>query len=303
MIFTIMVIALLSFFLVAYSGYEIIKDRKPLEKRIETLNSFVDSVESDLSRHLFISGYRTIFVLQQYTLDNHEYITDLNSSIEEIFFNGTLYGEQKSLMDDGKFSDIAESLNSNAEKISTQVTLDNPQIIMFQDDPWNVKFNMTVSLKIKDIGNLAEWNKNETFSATIPIATFIDPIYHVETSGKIVNEITTSPYSNFVSGSNYSNLTNHFQNSYYISSIFAPSFLNRLAGNLSESEFGIESIVYPQNLVNMGISVKYKSLIDYIYFSDDNFQNYEVPPISNLILDNQSNHLEIYNLSAIATPI
>ena len=302
MIFTIMVIALLSFFLIAYSGYEIIKDRSPIEKRINTLNSFVSSVETDIPRHLYISGYRTIFIMQQYTIDKYSYITDFDNSLEEIFFNGTLYGEHKSLMDDGKFSDILESLNNNAEKINAEVQMLNPSISVEQLDPWNLQFNLNITLIITDKSNLASWNRTDSFNATVPIATFVDPIYSVETSGKVTNEITKSPFANF-SSTDYSNLISHFQNSYYIASTSAPSFLNRLVGNFSNNEFGIESIVYPQNLANVDLSVKHKSLIDYIYFSDNNFQNYEISPISNLILDNQNNHLEIYNVTSVAVPI
>lgn len=303
MIFTVMVISILSFFLVAYSGYEIIQDRKPIEKRIDTLNSFVSSVETDIPRHLYISGYRTIFVLQQYTIDQHQYITNFSDSVNEVFFNGSLYGEQKALMDDGKFSDILYSLNSNANKINAQVYLLNPRVNITQEDPWNIKITLNTTIIVEDKTGLAKWNRSATFESLVPIENFIDPIYNVETSGKVATKLQKTPYSIFVSGSNYSNLTNHFQNSYFVESSSAPNFLKRLQGDFSADVNGIESIVYPQELSDMGIFVKYKSLIDYIYFSDSNPQAYSVPGVSNLILDNQSNHLYKYNVSSMAVPI
>ncbi len=298
-----MVIALLTFFIIVYSGYSLIKDRAPITKRINTLNSFVASVEQDIPRHLFISGYRTIFVLQQYTLDNYDYISDFNQSVEEIFFNGSLYGEQNHLMDDGKFSDILYSLNLNANKINAEVFLDNPEITLTMKDPWNMQFSLNVTLFIQDKSNLASWNRSAYFESLIPINTFLDPLYHIETSGKVTVQINQTPYSNFVLGADYTNLTNHFSNSYYKESISAPSFLNRLQGDLSANTNGIESIVYPQLLADRGLSVKYKSLIDYIYFSSSDPTAYSIPAVSNLILDDEDNHLIIYNVSGVAVPI
>ena len=280
-----------------------IKNREPTTKRVETLNDLAISTEEDLSRHLFISGYRTIFILQQYTLDQHSYITNFQNSIEEVFFNGTLYGEHKSLMDDGKFSDIEYSLNSNAEKINANISLENPEISFSQIDPWNVKVEINLTLIINDKSNLAKWNRTDSFSSLIPITTFLDPIYHVETEGVLENKITQTPYNIFVSAGDDSNLTSHFENSYYKTSTSAPDFLGRIKGNFSASNLGIESIVYPQNLADRGLSVKHKTLIDYIYFSSSDPQAYEITGISDLILDNQSNHIEIYNVTGLTTPI
>ncbi|MCK5321599.1 hypothetical protein KAJ38_03400, partial [Candidatus Pacearchaeota archaeon] len=66
---------------------------------------------------------------------------------------------------------------------------------------------------------------------------------------------------------------------------------------------GIESLVNPQDLIDQGIAVKYKSVVDYIYFSLDNPQKYTVPAVSNLILDDEDNHLTIYNVSGVAVPV
>ena len=77
----------------------------------------------------------------------------------------------------------------------------------------------------------------------------------------------------------------------------------RLEGNLSSDPNGIESLVNPQTLANAGISAKYKSVVDYIYFSTDNPTKYSVPAVSNLILDDEDNHLTTYNVSSVAVPI
>lgn len=302
MVFTLTIIIILTFFTLVYLTYPTIEDKGPINKRVKTLNDLATSTEEDLSRHLFISGYRTIFILQQYTIDYHSYIDDLQFSIEEIFFNGTLEGESKSLMDDGKFSDILDSLNNNAEKINAEIYLENPSITITQLDAWKVQAQLNATLIINDKSNLASWNRTDSFVATIPITTFLDPIYHIETGGVVENKIVQTPYEIFILGSDYSNLISHFQNSYYKESTSAPDFLSRFEGNFSASVFGIESIVYPQSLTQRGLSVKYKSLIDYIYFSSSNPSIYSVPGVTNLIIDDEDNHLTEYDVSGIAIP-
>jgi len=170
-----------------------------------------------------------------------------------------------------------------------------------QTDPWNVKVGLKTNLLIKDKGNLALWNRSAVFEAYIPITNFEDPLYVVETSGLVTNRINQSKYyGNFVSGADYSNLREHFENSYYINSSSGPSFLDRLEGKKTANGYGngIESLVYTPKLSSQGISVKVKSVVDYIYF------NSSVDPVSSLYpavhsdfrMDDEDNHLSIYQL-------
>jgi len=268
MFFTILAIAMLSLFLVSYTFYSIIKDRTAVNKRIETLNNFVFSVEQDLPRQLYVSGYRIIFLLENEIISNGKYIENLSASFEELFLNGTISGSYQPLMKGANFSGIQDSLNQKASKINVDVTLSNPFFIVNQVDPWNVKFTLTTDLLIKDNTNLALWNKTSTVITYIPIENFEDPIYLVETNGLVTNKINKTIYEPFVDGSDVSNLLSHLEDSYYINSTLAPSFLNRLEGIKTPNENGIESLVYLPDLPAQ--LQKDKSCVDYIYFSGDN---------------------------------
>jgi hypothetical protein len=268
--FTVLVIALLVLFLVTYSFASVIKDRKPVRRRIETMNSFVDSVEKDLPRQLYISGFRTIFLIEKEILDTGNYINNFNATVEELFYNGSVDGVAEELMRGANFSGMQGFLNSKAEKINADVTLENPELKVTQDDPWNVKFSLTVDMMIVDKTNLSSWNRTQTIDAYIPINSFEDPIYIVETSNVVTNKINQTSYRPFVNGSDVSNLSFHLANSSYIESSSAPSFLQRLEGNFDASANGIESLVYLPTLSSQGIPIEDKCIVDYIYFSDDN---------------------------------
>lgn len=303
MIFTIVTITLLSLFATSYGIYTLIQDQSSTNKRIDTLNNFVASVEQDLPRQLFISGYRAIFLFDKRILDSGSYIENVNDSLNELFFNGTLNGVHQDLMEDATFPAIQDFLTGNANKVNANIELLNPQISLTQEDPWNLKIILNTTLIIEDKGNLVTWNRSASIESYISVENFEDPLYSVNTFNKVTNKINQTPYSTFVTGSNYENLSSHFQNSYYKASTSAPSFLDRLQGNLSANQNGIESLVNPQNLVDQGISVQYKSVVDYIYFSSDNPQKYQVPSVSNLILDDEDGHLEMYNVSGVAVPV
>ncbi len=301
--FTLITITILTLFATSYTTHTFFKNRESINNRITTLNNFVQSIEEDLPRQIYISGYRTIFLFNKRIVETSSYITNTQSSMEELFFNGTLCGETQSLMNDATFTNLQNFLKSNSQKINANINLQNPTIALSQNDPWNLKITFNATLIIEDNGGLASWNKTSSIDVLIPIANFDDPIYAANTAGKILNRINQTPYKTFATGGDYTNLTTHFQNSLYKESTSAPSFLMRLQGNLSSSPNGIESLVNPQKLADVGISVKYKSVIDYIYFSANDPIKYTVPSFPNLILDNESNHLEIYNVSGVAVVI
>jgi len=301
--FTLITITILTLFATTYSTYTLFQDREPINSRIQTLNNFVASVEQDLPRQTYISGYRSILLFNKYIVETGTYISDPQASLSELFFNATLNGVPQDIMTDATFSNLESFLQNNAQKTNANLTLQNPTITISQDDPWNLKITLTTTLTIWDKGGLATWNKTSITYSYIPIKNFDDPIYSVNTAGKVLLKINQTPYTNFVAGGDYINLTDHFRNSLYKASTSGPSFLMRLEGNLSSDPNGIESLVNPQTLANAGISAKYKSVVDYIYFSTDNPTKYSVPAVSNLILDDEGNHLTIYNVSSVAVPI
>ncbi len=272
--FTIIVIVLLIFFVISFTFFSGIVDRKPINNRVSTLNSFVSSVDDNLPRQLHISAFRIIFLLEKQVVDTGDYIPDLNSSFNELFFNGTLNGnssqEMQSIMQGATFSDIVNSVNNDAGKVNAQSNIILHSVELTQEDPWNVKITIDADVEIKDLGGLASWNKTEKISALVPINGFLDPLYLVNTGGVISNKIVKAQNFPYVSGGDISNLSAYASNSTYVASTSAPDFLDRLQGINEPSAYGIESIVNIPYLSAQGIQAKSKSVVDYIYFSSDN---------------------------------
>ena len=69
MFFTITAIALISlivFSLTIYTSYKLRDKVMVTETRIYSMNSFIDDVEKDIERGLYISGFRALMSMEQY---------------------------------------------------------------------------------------------------------------------------------------------------------------------------------------------------------------------------------------------
>ncbi|MBT4166070.1 hypothetical protein HOE04_03470 [archaeon] len=273
--FTMMAIALLSLFIISYSTYSVFQGREAISKRIKTMNDFIFLVEEDLSRQLYISGFRIIFLFENRIIETGEYIDDVNFSFQESLYNGTLYGVEKEIMQGVTMDGIADSLNEKALKINANVSLIDTSVEIMQEDAWNVLLKFEGTLLVQDKGGLVLWNKTHQDFLYIPVENFKDPLYLVNTYGHMSHDINKTPYEVFVSGNNVSNLSAHLMNFYYRESSSAPSFLKRLEGDISADVNGIESFVYVPNLPS-GVSVLQKSDLDYIYFSANNPSSYKI---------------------------
>jgi len=174
-----------------------------------------------------------------------------------------------------------------------------PDVLIDQQDPWNIRIHLDLDMFVCDEGGLVSWNKSMAVDSFVPIEDFEDPMYLVE-SGLVTNTIVRSPYEVFVDGADVSNLKLHVENSYYVASNSSPSFLDRLEGRNVANDNGIESFVYLPGLTAQGVSTKDKSCIDYIYFSNDNPSHFSVSGMPSWFgIDDEDGHVARYGVGGL----
>ncbi len=298
-IFTLLTISIITLMFISFEIFSIVEQRQPIKTRISTMENFLFSLEENLERQMYISGFRIIFLGEEEILRRGIYIFDVDAFFNEAFFNGSAGGESKDVLLGATYNDIINSINEKANKINVEVSLTNSRISISQDDPWYVKFTMTSDFIMRDKTGLAKWQKEENVSAYIPISNFEDPIYIVNTNAKISRKINKTIYEGiYIVNGDATNLAYHVNKNYYAENPNAPSFLKRLKGDLSADENGIESFVNLNEFSREGIPIKEKSSIDYIYFSSNNppYQTVSGMP-SWFKIDSQDNHLIKYNIS------
>lgn len=239
--------------------------------RVSSMNDFISSIEQDMERSMLISGYRSIISLQKHVAANATFISNFDSTFSEVFINGTVNGISEDLMIDSSINDWIDRINTESLKVNIIFNFYPTSVMVYHDTPWSVVVELNGYMNISDTNNLASWYFNKTFKKGFDIISFEDPLYTVKSSDKVTNIIVKANYSTFINPLNNdtSVLAYHVNNSIYIASINAPSFLMRFVGNLSPSPFGIESFVDLQDFSNQDIDLKDKSIIDYEYFNDD----------------------------------
>ena len=260
-------IVIITLLLTTYTVYTKVQERKIIQKRIETMNSFINSIEQDLERKLFIAGFRSLFTFENKIIETGAYIGNVNASFQEMFFNGTFNGQSQSIMIGATLNDILNDMQTLGNKIAINLTLKNAQANLDQIDPWNIRITLQGNFTIRDNSNLSSWDTILTATGIVPISYFDDPVYIINTGSLIVAKFNQTQYNSFDSLS----LLDHTTKQYYKSSTQAPSFLNRFEGNLLvDSVYGIESLVDIQNLQSKGLQTQQKSIVDHIYFSESN---------------------------------
>ena len=299
MFFMLLAILLIGIILLSYTFYSQFRERNTIQKRVETLNNFVFAVEEDLERRLFITLFRIIFLFEEKIIETANPISNMEDKFNEAFYNGTYNGEFQNLMLGATFYDMENVLRAKANKLGANLSFENPKVEVSQDDPWNVKINLSIDFVAEDLSGLVKWNKTLVVISYVPVESFGDPLYVINTNSLVFSNISKSPYSdNFVSGSDASNLLAHLEGSYYIVNTDAPSFLDRIKGINAGNANGIESLVNLDDLASLGIEVEQKSVVDHIYFSSGNPSSCGVIPSgmpSWFELDNA--HLITYQVS------
>ncbi len=300
--FTTLAIVVILLFLLTLTLYSSVKERKTTQKRIETLNNLVFSIEENIPRQLRTSGFRILFLFEKRIAETGAYASNIEAGFQEAFFNGTIYGgtstEIETVMAGATFPDILSSLKEKTAKVNADIDIINPSIYINQTDPWYVEIILSANVIIKDNGNLVIWDKNSNITAYAQIENLEDPLYLINTNGLVSNKIIKTPFANFVQGSNIANLSMQSTNSYYLASTSAPSFLDRMQGMNAPNLYGIESLVNLAELSSQSIQIKDKSVVDYIYFSNSNPTACNVIPAgmpSWFKLD--SDHLAAYQVS------
>lgn len=293
-IFTVLAIVLISLMFLSFELFSFIQEGKSIKTRVSTMNSFLSSTEENLARQIYISGFRIIFLAENQITSTGTYV-NVNDFFDEAFFNGTVNGNSNnSILIGATYNDLVNSLNNKAQKINVNITLANPNLSVVQSDPWNINITLTSDFIMVDNSDLARWEKTQVISTLIPITFFEDPIFTINSNAQISRKINQTLYEG-----NYTinNLNIHLNNGYYAANPNAPSFLNRLEGDLSSDANGIESFVDIIELSSQGIPTYDKSVVDYIYFSSQDPPAHTVSGMPSWFkIDSIDNHTNKYGI-------
>jgi hypothetical protein len=278
-----------------------------IDIRVSTINDFVKDVERDIQRAAYITSYRSLLSMTEWTTINQSYIDDIDIRFSELFFNGTYDGKQRNFMTNNTFTIWEQRIKEKASELDINIIFADKKIRVWQDDPWNVKSQLNFTLMISDVKETANFTKKYAVESKVPIEFFEDPTYRIKTNGIIIKPIIIQTNMNFVNGTNKTNLERHVNETKYVAFKDAPSYLKRLQGNLNADDNGIESLVNVEELIINGVTDgkgKKKSIVDYIYFGSLDPVIYKVNDEPAWFrIDNRTGgnitHIDLYQLAGV----
>ncbi len=299
--YTVAAIALSTVIIVTYgfySNYRLNERMGVIEARIDTINFFIKDVEKDLKKGTYIASFRALLSFNQFIATNGTFLNNINEKFKEAFLNGTINNLPLSLMKDSTITDWVNKISVEASKIDIKFNYSINEVKLNQSDPWSVDIYLNITLDVRDKLNTSYWLRDSYLTTKINIVGFEDPLYVVNSNGRVTNQIIKSNITNFVVGGDVTNLLIHANNSYYITHNDSPGFLMRFEGNLNSSVFGIESLVNLDKFQQQGLILKDRSVVDYIYFGTQNTLNYRINKTPEWFKIDSS-HLDIYQVSNI----
>lgn len=297
--FMLSIIIILSF--TVEKEYRLKDKMSVVEIRINTLNNFFIDVEKDLTRGLYISGFRSFLAMEEYISNNGVYLDDVNVRFREAILNGTVNIIPITILQNQTFKDWTKKINDKAMKIDIKSNISIVNLTLYHIDQWNLGVLAYVNITIVDNRKTASFSKISNISTTISIIGFEDPFYTINSFGRVFNVILKTDVLDF---NDINQLKRHLNYSFYKESITSPDFLMRMNGNYSNSTFGIESLVNVNDFTLQGLIPNIKSNVDYLYLGNQSpiiclvNQTIEDPAFSWFRLDD--GHLG--NYSAVCKP-
>lgn len=303
-LFTVIVfLGVMLLVLYTYQSYSLRDKQGAIDTRIRTMNDFINDFNTDVERSTRISATRAMIALEDYVSTNERFfdnITHFEETFREVFYYGSIGGINHSLMEDSSFQVYEQKVFANAKNIGIGFYINVTRIQLQQDDPWYVKVIIDATIKLNDTSRLAYWDYNDSFTTKVPIDGLRDPLYGINTLGRLQNAIRPTNITNFVIENNTDGLIEHIADGFYIANSDAPSFVMRFYNDLSSSPYGIESIVDIQTVSDQGLELYTdRPVIDYKYFSGayiaDVCNVYNMP----LWFKIESSDLLTYNLTVL----
>lgn len=283
--------------------------------RIQSGYYFMQSMEQDLVRAGEIIGKRSLVAATDFVIRNGTGLDNATKRLEELFVNGTIYGNVSAVLVNSTIIDWLDRIEDIGAKSGFLIKMELKTFSVRMHDSWNVEFDVGYTISLQDVRGTFGVTKDAEIKSIVSIIGLEDPIFPLNTYGKVTRTIKQSPFSIYTEKLddmwNTSNLLSFLENGYYHAGD-GPSFIDRLEGKFTNTwpGSGIESFVRKDEISNAGVPVKIKrSNIDHVYFVADvpayrvnnTLANPDMP--ESFRIDNETcgvqTHAQIYQLTDI----
>lgn len=269
-------------------------------RRVTFADDFVKGFNQDFERVLSIATFRTLIALEEHIAVTGNFLNSTEDYFAETIYHGTIEGVPATIMVNSSISEYLSRVNIIGTRFGLEVEVIVEDILLSQSNPWHVDVVVLANVSIRDNSNIASWHFLEEYVSHVPIINLRDPLYAVFTQNRVYNSIRQSPI-NLTEGDVANNLNIFIEDSYYVESNYAPSFIQRFSNDTTPNGVaGIESVVNILKLSDQNIDIYPARIkVDYMYFNNINDTKIcdfiELDDKYNLVLPDNRN--SIYNLN------
>ncbi|MEM5869804.1 MAG: hypothetical protein QXR09_01405 [Candidatus Aenigmatarchaeota archaeon] len=308
-----LITCLFIFFSIQRSMLSFYSSQRAIENRVEAMIKFYESVVYDSRKSMEITAQRATCSAINYVVTTGSPLQSSNETIAELILQGTINSEPQGLMEASTVKDWEDSIEYLGTLQGFRTSVDIRDLLIEPEDSYHLSISYTIFVELYDDNIKTNLTKNSREKIIMSIENMEDPLYPLNTLGRIVNIIRPSPHWLNYSSEDTSNLKDDLENSYYHPSLYGASFLDRLEGKFFVQEkyfkpnpIGLESFVNKDKILSAGLPIDaYATNIDYLYFSKSGVDAYSISGMpSNFRLDNETSlegktHLQIYNVTVI----
>jgi len=187
--FTVIAIALSIVIILSYNVYNeygLADAMEVIDIRVDTSNNFIEDLENDIEKAIFIVGFRSLLSLEDYLMDKNDPIDPakffgigagdlgitLNDAFDEVFRLGTISSEKMSLMNNNTFTNWTVRMKEQADKTDINLSFTVNSVSIAHSGPWIVDVSVNLDISIKDKKNIATWTiNNKVYTKQINITT------------------------------------------------------------------------------------------------------------------------------------
>ncbi|MDY6789387.1 MAG: hypothetical protein SVV03_05510 [Candidatus Nanohaloarchaea archaeon] len=163
--------------------------------RIDEVFYFLQSITDDLGRATTIVGRRALTSLSNWIVNNGTYLEDAEDRFEEAFVNGTVDGDNASLMNRSTIEDWTESMQKEASASGYDLNLSLFSMDLGVKSHLQVSVNNTYKLNLSDPVSSSQFDRYEEVDETISVKGMEDPLILVESAGRYVSTYSSCSYS------------------------------------------------------------------------------------------------------------
>ncbi len=156
----------------------------------DQMSFFEKNVDYDLEKILFISGKRSIVSLTNNVIINGTPVFNSNATLIELMENGSFNGVAEPLMDENNIAYWGFRMRNDALSIGFNLTLENLSVSIREIDSFNLSFDVSTIVNLTDILGNYGLKRDSIHEINISISNFEDPLYPLNTFGRIKRVLT-----------------------------------------------------------------------------------------------------------------